>query len=275
MNLCSLRLRSKFTWTVSNRLFVSFIILNLLMAYGQVSRMPYRRRTYVRRLAPYRALSARRVRRYTAPRRRTPVPRSLTVAQNIPAIQRMRSVINTTVTSVAGALTYKSLFINSLFSPLFGSSGLYQPNRFDQMTVFYKRYCVLSAKVSATVFGDIGGQQPIVWGLSRSDDYTLVNNTWPNMIESARGPHTLQNPNLNSPPKKLNIDWNARSHFGIRNVNERQNISSEVSTNPAEGAYINFWFQSKDMVTSSATHTVAIVIDFVVQFSEQNSVLTS
>lgn len=79
---------------------------------------------------------------------------------------------------------FSTFHCNSLFDPDYSGGG-HQPRAMDQWGVFYKKYTVLSSKITVKVFGpttfeDIG---TLAWGICKTTENVMPANSWVEIAE--------------------------------------------------------------------------------------------
>lgn len=175
----------------------------------------------------------------------------------------------------AGTMTGASFGANCLYDPRTAVGG-HQPALFDLMATMYNHYVVFKAKCTCDFWTeDAGGNYGVIVGIKLDDDNAFApgaggvqdvmelpspNRTWRTMRMNAGGEKTMT---------RVRQWFNARKFFGVKDVKDnRDQIGSLVTGDPAEKAYFCPFYGHPDGATDVAIIHYVINIEYLVNFSE-------
>lgn len=230
--------------------------------------MPFKRRGP--RKPRSRALTFRRKRRAT-PRRK---PRVTTLLKN-KTNAHLRYVTSIALDAGAAGITNHVFRANSVFDP--DESGVgHQPLMFDEYTVLYEQYRVLSAKIKITpVPVDTGNHIPCLYGVYRDPDTSLTYSDGMAIIEDKRNKGGWGFAGFNSyvsPTNQISrtTTFNAKRDMSPNAANNSIPTGSNPNTQEFD-YYFQVWaasFQGND-----PGHVNFLVqIDYIVEFSDPKHV---
>ena len=168
--------------------------------------------------------------------------------------------------SSIGAMSKQQFRANSIYDPNFTSTG-HQPYCFDQWSLFYNHYQVISSKINVQFCpkNDNASVAPSVVGIYLSDDTTIFSD-WGTIAETGRGPVKLLSAYPSDKITSLSTSFNLKKFFN-RSADPGA-TSALVSTNPTEEAYFNIWYQAMDQAATTPVIQGKVTIDYKVRFFE-------
>ena len=230
--------------------------------------MPYTRR----RRAPVRKTRKVTTRKYNNKKkiyrkRYNRVPRSITTMANIPSMQKLRYVTTVLLSnSGGGSKAYYQFRTNSLHDPDYTSTG-HQPCRYDQLSQFYAKYCVVGAKITVRHVGGWGtNKTPFILACYLDDDATPPTDITA-MIENGKCKYRLVNGDAGHGQTKLVQYFSAKKFFNITNIKDNDQISALTNASPADVAIFNVCAQANDG-SSAFDASLLVTIDYLAIFQE-------
>lgn len=216
--------------------------------------------------------SRRNKRRY-AKRRKAAIPKQ--ISPGFPRETRVKMRYNDTVslTSTAGVISKYLFRANSCFDPNQTGVG-HQPSGYDQWSLFYNNYVVLSCKMSAKFLWDVSEPvTPLTCGVFLSDDSTNPT-LYSNIKELGRGQQRDLAPNAGS--TICRTYYSAKRFWNITDVKDNvKRIGADVSANPTDDCVAVVYAQSTDYAATSSPVCVVVTMDFDVLFSEPKDLAQS
>lgn len=166
---------------------------------------------------------------------------------------------------VAGTLAAQVFSANSLFDPDRTGVG-HQPMGYDQFMVFYKHYCVHSAKITIH-FYNADATQPQYVGINLMPTNTLMA-SFSEYVEKGDGTYCLLDP-LDSPGTSKSLIWNfnARRFFGCKNPDDVEDLKGLVGSSPADEAFFHVWVHPSAAADTSSVY-FGVCIDFWAHLTE-------
>lgn len=166
---------------------------------------------------------------------------------------------------------------NSLYDPSVTGTG-HQPSGFDQWSVFYNHYIVVSSKitVSATLLtaGTESGSVGIL-GITLADDPTSSSNVT-TLLEQPTTTHTTLTFNNQSRPAKISKTYSTKKFYNITNVSDNfSRLGSVISSNPTEQAFFNVFVGSGNTSLDPPSVNCLVVIEYLAMFSEPKELAQS
>lgn len=231
--------------------------------------MPFRRR------AP-RKMTTRRKRR--APTKRKKAGPKVTAILKNKTVAALRYVENITIDPGAASITNHVMRANSVFDP--DQSGVgHQPLMYDEYSLLYEQYRVLSAKIKVTPIPDtVGNHIPCTYGVFRDPDTTLSYVSGNAIIEDKRNKGGWGFTGFNSFVGKLNsisrsTTFNAKRDMSPAAAGNSIPIASNPSTQEFD-YYFQIWAASIN--GNDPGHVNFLVqIDYVVEFSDPKHLVQS
>ncbi len=168
-------------------------------------------------------------------------------------------------TGASGAVGNYIFAANGLYDPDVSGTG-HQPMGFDQMMVFYYHYTVLKAKIKAT-FKNNSASLPAYVAVSRNGSSSPVTDM-NQLVESGNVEYHFTN---RSPDTgcfcTLTLDMDISKFEGVDDLMDDNTYRGDVAANPSDIAY--FHLSAWNVTDSSSfTHTVDVVIEYEVMFTE-------
>lgn len=175
----------------------------------------------------------------------------------------------------AGALATYTYRANSIYDPNYSAGG-HQPLGYDQLSVLYAHYIVQRAHIKVRVAGSIAGTAG-VFTLSLLDGPTSPT-PWTAITEQPRCKFMVLSGtgSASKDVPSLSIDFNAKSFFGVTDVNDnRDSIGALVGANPEDCAYFSISYQAADLSADMNAIGVVVTIEYDVLFSERENLAGS
>lgn len=177
--------------------------------------------------------------------------------------------ISTTISASAGGVGNHCLNLNGLYDPDSTGAG-HQPLGFDQMLAFFKHYCVVGCKVTATFIdtsGD-GGNHFAALGYSSSPANPFVTTAGAFMqhfIEAKTGRYVDIISDYDKAVLKLN--WSLRKLEGITKPSQAIDWTGDSSGNPPQISNAQLYYCNTDE-SSSASCRIHVQMDFLVLWTD-------
>ena len=184
--------------------------------------------------------------------------RSPTLKPGFPKLMNFKHKYNEDFTLFASTSTGIYFFsCNGMFDPNFSSTG-HQPMMFDQMSVLYDHYTVVSSKIKWTVIQE------------NNDDTTGT------ALLGAREHTTSQNKvsgSVSTDPLVFYQSWSANKAFGPSPL-ANNSLQGTPTANPTEQQFYNIVVRAGDQV-SAITVRVMVEIEYTAVWAEPKDVAAS
>lgn len=190
---------------------------------------------------------------------------------SLPTITKMRYTDAFSLTSTAGVLATHFFRWNSIYDPDATGTG-HQPMGYVEWATFYNHYTVLGAKIR--ILGTVENDSNLYRvGLLTTDDTTIPYTTADGLVEAGKRPYRLMN-GLENKTFDVSLKWSAKKFFGLKDVQDNDEVGAAIGSNPAELAFCCFWLQAWG---GAATITVnaQVVIEFIVKYKEPKELAVS
>lgn len=182
---------------------------------------------------------------------------------------RYDDLINvTSATSVLGSHVFRA---NSIYDPDYSGTG-HQPMGHDEWAQLYNHYVVLGSKIVATV--TVPSDADIYWtGAYLSDTVTVPYTTGTAFREARKGLTKFCNAGDNC-TNHVRAMYSPKKFFQVKDVMDNvTRLGASTGYNPSEEAAFIIWVQALNASTVAAT--IAIHIEYTVQFSEPKDLVQS
>lgn len=189
----------------------------------------------------------------------------------LPTVTKLRYTEGFNLTSTAGVLSTHFFRWNSIYAPNATGSG-HQPMGYTQWASFYNHYTVLGAKLR--IIGSVENDSNLYRvGLLSTDDTSIPYTTADGLVEAGKRPYRLIN-GLSDQTFDVSLKWSSKKFFGLKDVQDNDEVGSVIGSSPAELAFCCFWLQAWG---GAATVTVnaQVVIEFIVKFKEPKELAVS
>lgn len=202
------------------------------------------------------------------------------VPSGMPTIRRanLRYVAKVNLILTGNNLREYVFRANSIFQPD-GSGTGHQPMGHDEWGALYKHYVVLGSKCTTLV-----NQSDSV---SNTSNLTAVGSYVHNALlapyedfsefaEARKGQYKTVSA-ISTRSMRLTNTFSAKNFFHVTDVNDNiRHLGALVGSNPSDAAYYHIWAQSLDpSVPTNTEITFLVTIDYIVEYSEPNSLIQS
>lgn len=185
-------------------------------------------------------------------------------------IVKMRYVENISISSPLGVMGLFVFRANSIFDPNLTGTG-HQPMGHDQMAALYQRYSVLGSKLHATIYLNTNGatneNTSTAVGVHLSKESGTIYTVYRNYIEANKGSWALLTKNRDV--KELTSTFSAKKYFDVQDVKDNGTQHAGVGANPVREAFYKIFAQT--VTSDNSTVYATVVIDYIVQFSDPQS----
>lgn len=230
----------------------------------------YRRVRNIRKRPVYGKKYKKHVRKY-----KKYIPRSITTQANIPRMQKLRYVEQLALTSSAGLPAYYQFRCNGIYDPNYTGIG-HQPNRHDQLALFYERYIVVGATIKIQFCGQYqqaATNMPYILALYLDDnasaDLSILGD-----IENGKCKYKLIN-DTTSIRGTMKSYFNSKKFFNLTNLKDNwSHFGALFGADPSSEAFWRIGIYPMDASTTVESRLL-VTIDYTILCSEPKDLAQS
>lgn len=199
-------------------------------------------------------------------RRKTRIPMSPVPPSTV---VKLRYVGHTAIDAGADIAAGYVLAANALYDPNITGVG-HQPYGFDQWALFYKRYCVLSSKCTATFFSNsTGNAGNCNVGVGVRDASTIGAsdiNYW--MEQANTSWKQIGQTGGNKAIAKVAKTFSTKRYFNAVRPRDDDQLRAVIGSNPAKIAYYHLLMSASDAASDPPSTNVMFTLEYIAYFDQ-------
>ncbi len=190
-------------------------------------------------------------------------------------ITKHRYSVTDTLDPSVGSPDIKYYSCNGLYDPEVAVGG-HQPLGFDQMTPMYDHYTVLGSRITVKAMSaaaDLGTGGTII-GCYINDDASAVT-SFDTVVEQGKAVYRILTGNSATGMTTFSKNFSTKKYFGATDVKDNDQLKGNIAANPSDGAYFTVFAQGIDASANPGVVYIHVLIEYIVQWSEQRSLSQS
>lgn len=219
-------------------------------------------------------------RRYKVKRRRTRKSRIARMpATLIPAskVCKLRYSDTFILNAGIGAFANHQFRANGMHDPDYTGVLNHQPLGWDQWSLFYDHYTVISSKITVTfAAGGTGASNTSYVGIRLADTTNVTPSELSHAVEMNNFPIKFLTQHGARGVQKVSKTFSAKKFFGIKDISDNRGIlGSAIGANPSEQAIFDVVKYPIDATTDPSPVDCMVVIEYLVKFTERKKIAQS